>query len=70
MADKSTDDAPKKKGKIGKILIFVVGGLSLVGVGLGKGGVVFDQGAVHLVGAHVQKAKDVFLIQAIGFLLG
>ena len=33
MADKSTDEAPKKKGKIGKILIFVLGGLSLVGVG-------------------------------------
>jgi flagellar FliL protein len=45
MPDKSTDEAPKKKGKIGKILIFVIGGLSLVGVGLGVGYVVFGLSA-------------------------
>jgi flagellar FliL protein len=45
MPDKSTDEAPKKKGKIGKILIFVIGGLSLVGVGLGVGYVLFGLSA-------------------------
>ena len=45
MPDKSTDEAPKKKGKIGKILIFVIGGLSLVGVGLGVGYVLFGMSA-------------------------
>jgi len=45
MPDKSTDEAPKKKGKIGKILIFVIGGLLLVGVGLGVGYVLFGLSA-------------------------
>lgn len=41
MAEKATEDAPKKKGKIVKILGFAGGGLMLVGVGLGGGYVLF-----------------------------
>jgi flagellar protein FliL len=41
MADKAAEEEPKKKGKIVKILVFVLGGLSLVGVGLGGGYVLF-----------------------------
>jgi glucose-1-phosphate thymidylyltransferase len=34
--------------------------VGLVGVGFGKRQIVLGQGAVHLVGAHVQKAKGIF----------
>ena len=41
MPDKATEEAPKKKGKLLKILAFAGGGLMLVGVGLGGGYVLF-----------------------------
>ena len=46
MADKGADEEPKKKkGGIVKILIFVLGGLMLVGVGVGGGYVLFGMSA-------------------------
>lgn len=41
MSDQSTPEGKSKKGRILKILLFVIGGLVLVGAGLGAGFVLF-----------------------------
>jgi flagellar FliL protein len=57
MSDKATenaDSAPKKKGKLGKIIVMAVGGLVLIGGGVGAGLYASGSGIVGGGGAHAE----------------
>ena len=57
MSDKATDkadEAPKKKGKLGKIIVMAVGGVVLIGGGVGAGLYAAGSGMIGSGSAHAE----------------